>query len=46
MVQSNVNQRPLLDHGGDRLLRLDVTDLSANQAAGQIAGWLTMEQAR
>jgi hypothetical protein len=46
MVQSNVNQRPLLDHGGDRLLRLDVTDLSANEAAGQIAGWLTMEQAR
>jgi hypothetical protein len=40
MIGSNLAGRPLLDHGGDRLLRLDVTDLSAEAAAGEIASWL------
>jgi len=31
--------RPLLDRDGDRLLRLDVTDLSADAAARRVADW-------
>jgi hypothetical protein len=31
--------RPLLDRDGDRLLRLDVTELSADAAARRIADW-------
>ena len=39
-VDDNRQGRPLLDRGGDRLLRLEVTDLSAGEAAQEIAGWL------
>ncbi|MBI2737684.1 MAG: hypothetical protein HYX38_14225 [Rhodospirillales bacterium] len=41
MVNDNRNGRPLLDRGGDRLLRLDVTNLSADEAAQAIADWLS-----
>lgn len=40
MVAGNRAGRPLLDYGGDRLLRLDVTSLSAQDAASRIANWL------
>jgi hypothetical protein len=40
MVDDNRKGRPLLDRGGDRLLRLDVTNLSASEAAQEIADWL------
>ena len=39
-VNDNRNGRPLLDRGGDRALNLDVTELSASQAAQRIAAWL------
>ncbi len=39
-VKDNREGRPLLDRGGDRLLDLDVTDLSASEAAQKIAAWL------
>ena len=41
MVGDNRKGRSLLDRGGDRLLRLDVTDLSAAEAAKTIADWLS-----
>ena len=41
MAGDNRRRRPLLDRGGDRLLRLDVTNLSARAAAEQIAGSLS-----
>jgi len=40
LIVSNRSGRPLLDRGGDRLLRLDVTDISADSAATSIAAWL------
>lgn len=40
MVSDNRKGRPLLDRGGDRLLHLDVTRLSASEAAQEIAAWL------
>ena len=40
-VSDNRKGRPLLDRGGDRLLRLEVTDLSASEAAQEIANWLS-----
>jgi hypothetical protein len=40
MVRANSTGRPLLDRGGDALLRLDVTSLSAQAAAGSIADWV------
>ena len=40
MVNDNRSGRPLLDRGGDRLLSLDVTELSASEAARKIAAWL------
>jgi hypothetical protein len=40
MVNDNRRGRPLLDRGADRLLRLDVTRLSAAAAAQEIAAWL------
>jgi AAA domain len=40
MVAANSAGRPLLDHGGDALLRLDVTTLSADTAAANIAAWV------
>jgi predicted kinase len=40
MVEDNRNGRPLLERGGNRLLRLDVTRLSATDAAREIADWL------
>ena len=40
MVAANRAGRPLLDHGGDALLRLDVTSLSAKMAAQRIAEWI------
>jgi hypothetical protein len=39
MVGANSAGRPLLDHGGDALLRLEVTSLSAETAAESIAKW-------
>ena len=33
----------LLDRGGDRLLKLDITSLSAVDAAGEIASWLSSD---
>ena len=39
MVGANRTGRPLLDRGGDALLRLDVTSLSAESAAQCIAKW-------
>jgi hypothetical protein len=39
-VKDNREGRPLLDRGGDRLLSLDVTELSASEAARKIAAWL------
>ena len=39
-VAANRDRRPLLDRGGDYLLRLDVTDLSAEAAAEEIAQWI------
>lgn len=32
--------RALIDRGADRLLRLDVTDISANDATASILKWL------
>jgi hypothetical protein len=43
-VKDNRDGRPLLDRGGDRLLNLDVTHLSAEEAAQKIAAWLTSAQ--
>jgi len=40
MVGANRAGRPLLDRGGDALLRLDVTSLSAESAAQCIAEWI------
>jgi hypothetical protein len=40
LVGGNRSRRPLIDRGGDRLLHLDVTDLSAESAATAIAQWL------
>lgn len=39
-VKDNREGRPLLARDGDRLLDLDVTDLSASDAARKIAAWL------
>jgi len=43
MVPANRNGRELLDRDGDRLLRLDVTDLSAEAAAREIARWIDQD---
>ncbi|MGE4244903.1 MAG: hypothetical protein AB7E66_02805 [Parvibaculaceae bacterium] len=40
LVNGNRDGRPLIDRGADRLLRLDVTHLSADAAAAAIADWL------
>jgi AAA domain len=40
MISANSAGRPLLDHGGNALLRLDVTGLSAETAAESIAEWV------
>ncbi len=40
MVNDNRAGRPLIERGGDRTLRLDVTNLSADAAAQEIAEWL------
>jgi hypothetical protein len=40
-VSDNRKGRPLLDRGGDRLLRLEVTNLSGSEAAQEIANWLS-----
>lgn len=42
MVNDNRAGRALLDRGGDRTLRLDVTNLLANAAAQEIAEWLNL----
>lgn len=44
MVGDNRRDRPLLDRGADRLLRLDVTTLAAPAAAREIAQWLSKER--
>ena len=41
MVGGNRRGRPLLDRGADRLLRLDVTNLTPDAAAREIAAWLS-----
>jgi hypothetical protein len=43
MVAANRNGRELLDRGGDRLLHLDVTNLSAEAAATEIARWVAQD---
>ena len=40
LVNSNRDSRPLIDRGGDRVLHLDVSNLSAEAAAMAIAQWL------
>ena len=40
MFRGNIEGRPLLDRGGDQLLRLDVTHLAAGEAAMQMADWI------
>jgi cytidylate kinase len=40
MFSGNVTGRPLLDRGGDRLLRLDTTALTAEQSAERVLAWL------
>ncbi|UXN58262.1 hypothetical protein [Phyllobacterium zundukense] len=40
LVNSNPDGRPLIDRGGDCLLHLDVSQLSAEAAAAAIAKWL------
>ena len=40
LVEDNRRGRPLIDRGGDRLLHLDVTDLTAESAASAIARWV------
>lgn len=40
MVNDDRNGLLLLDRGGDRLLSLDVTNLSASEAARKTASWL------
>lgn len=40
LVNGNRDGRPLIDRGGDRLLHLDVSHLSAESAAAAIAKWL------
>jgi sugar phosphate isomerase/epimerase len=46
MVRANSTGRPLLDRVGDALLRLDVTSLSAQAAAGSIAEWVAQMTVR
>ena len=45
LIAANRNGRELLDRGGDRLLRLDVTNLSAEAAAREIAQWIEQDRA-
>lgn len=40
LVGGNRDGRPLIDRGGDRLLRFDVSELAAASAAATIADWL------
>jgi hypothetical protein len=40
MFSGNRDGRKLLDRGGDKTLHLDVTELSAEGAASEIAAWL------
>ena len=39
MFRGNAEERPLLDRDGDHLLRLDITDLTAEEAATQVGDW-------
>jgi hypothetical protein len=41
LVGANKAGRPLLDYGGDALLRLDITSLPAETAAESIAQWVS-----
>ena len=40
MFRGNAEDRPLLDRGGDHLLRLDVTELEAEVSASRIEEWV------
>ena len=40
MFRGNAEGRPLLDRGGDHLLRLDVTELEAEESASRIEEWV------
>lgn len=44
MVAANRHGRELLDRGSDRLMRLDVTNLSAETAASEIARWIEQDR--
>ena len=41
MFRGNAEDRPLLDRDGDRLLRLDITDLTAEEAI-QVGDWAVL----
>ena len=40
IYHGNAEGRPLLDRGGDHLLRLDVTELEAEESASRIEKWV------
>ena len=40
IYRGNAEGRPLLDRGGDHLLRLEVTDLEAEESASRIEEWV------
>ncbi len=40
MFKGNINQRPLLDRGGDDLLRFDSTNLSPEESSELIHAWI------
>ena len=40
MYRGNAEGRPLLDRGGDHLLRLDVTELEVEESASRIEEWV------
>lgn len=40
MFRGNAEDKPLLDRDGDHLLRLDITDLTAEEAAAQVGDWV------
>ena len=39
MFRGNAKDKPLLDRDGDHLLRLDITDLTAEEAAARVGDW-------
>ena len=39
-IRDNAEGKPLLDRDGDHLLRLDITDLTAEEVAAQVGDWV------